>query len=134
MSAGVSGKDEEKKEGQVKTIVLLTLLSMPQTRADYLNWSLGAADAAQTAHFLVDHSGRENWNPTQSAPGNVALIMGSKMAETMIAHKCHRKACRALPWIASAGSAFAVGYSFSQPRAQHCIAVPSSIRATYVCH
>ena len=113
------------------TLLLLSLLALPQNRADWLNWSLGAVDAAETCYNL-SAGGREQWDRTQSIPGNAAMILGAKAIETAAEHKCHHKFCRALPWLASLGSAAAIAYSASA-RAQRCLALPSSTRATYSC-
>ena len=94
----------------MKTIALLVLLSLPHSKTDWLNWSMGMADSAVTCYNLAN-GGHEYWNPTQSGPGNVAMIMGGKAIETVISHKCHKKLCRIMPVVGITGSAVSLGYS-----------------------
>jgi len=96
----------------MKTMLLLLSLTAPHDRADWVNYASGVVDSAVTCRYLANGA-REGMLPTQSCAGVTAFIMGGKATETVIAHKCRQRWCRAIPWVAAGGSGFAVGYSIA---------------------
>jgi hypothetical protein len=85
-----------------------------------------AADAALSCSNL-SAGGHERWLPTQSCGGVVAWIAAGEVAQVgataWLHHEGHHRVERVVPWLFTAGSLAAVGYS-ALARSRRQIAQP----------
>ena len=88
----------------------------------FVSTAARAADAALTCRNLAS-GGHEQWMPTQSCGGVVGLIAvgeaGQIAATAWLHHTQHHKLERIVPWVFTAGSLAAFGYSASRVNGSH---------------